>query len=432
MSTCKIITEMRRVPPGQRYLNKDTQARLLALTGRLYAERYKEAEAERVRFLTTAGRELPLADPELAGATVLVTGGTGCIGSMLMSHLTHCGRLVSVSRGNMYAWPRVSGAEYLTADIRSPRAMARLMHHVRPDVVFHVAAQRDPGLAEVEVQRTVSTNVLGTKVVLDAAAEARVPQLVYASTGKAVRAYSPEIYTASKRAAEWLAVEMTTKSPMLISAGRFTHVVDNSIIFDRLHWPLIRLHSPDIGFYVQSAVESAQLLLMAKLGAKWGEFRVHAITDLGWPISLLDLALGVTGGRTPVYISGYDQGYEEVPFPGLYDPMTATEVSPLLNAFEADALTTSPCPGAVDAFRLSMVGEPRARQLLTELLRVCHRPGDNALVRATLNQLSWALLDATLNAVPSPILERMVTLTKRSADLTTDHQRIMEAMAARI
>ena len=38
---------------------------------------------------------------------------------------------------------------------------------------------------------------------------------------------------------------------------------------------------------------------------------------------------------TPIYISGYDRGYEPIPFPGLYDPLTAGEVSPLLSAFEA-------------------------------------------------------------------------------------------------
>ncbi len=70
----------------------------------------------------------------------------------------------------------------------------------------------------------------------------------------------------------------------------------------------------------------------------------------------MDVALGVlirTGSATPIYFSGYDPGYEEVPFPGLYDPMIAGDVSPLLNAFEAAAGTSSPCP-MVDAFRLEM------------------------------------------------------------------------------
>jgi FlaA1/EpsC-like NDP-sugar epimerase len=154
--------------------------------------------------------------------------------------------------------------------------------------VFHVAAQRDPGLAEIEVHRTVSTNVLGTRTVLTAAAEAGVPQVVCASTGKALRPYSPDMYTASKRAAEWVASGVAAGSGMLISVGRFTHVLDNSIIYKRLlSWAdesaeVIRLHSPDIAFYVQSALESAQLLLLACLGAERPEFRVFAISDLGW------------------------------------------------------------------------------------------------------------------------------------------------------
>ena len=279
----------------------------------------------------------------------MVTGGTGCIGSTLVTELAARGpgRLVSVSRGLTDGWPRHAGAEYRHADVRDRAAMDALLGEVRPDLVFHVAAQRDPGLAEAEVYRTVSTNVLGTRAVLTAAAEAGVPQVVCASTGKALRPYSPDMYTASKRAAEWVASGVAAGTDMLISAGRFTHVLDNSIIYKRLlSWAgegseVIRLHSPDIAFYVQSALESAQLLLLACLGAARGEFRVLAISDLGWPVSLMDLALDVlarSGSPVPVYVSGYDQGYEEIPFPGLYDPMTAGDMSPLLNAFEDHAV----------------------------------------------------------------------------------------------
>ena len=42
---------------------------------------------------------------------------------------------------------------------------------------------------------------------------------------------------------------------------------------------------------MQSAIESAQLLISAD--AIQGELRIHAITDLGWPVSLLDVALAV-------------------------------------------------------------------------------------------------------------------------------------------
>jgi FlaA1/EpsC-like NDP-sugar epimerase len=99
--------------------------------------------------------EAELAD-RLRDATVLVTGGTGCIGSTLMAQLAarRPARLVSVSRAVTRSWPRHEGAEYRRADVRDRAAMDELMREIRPDVVFHVAAQRDPGLAEVEVHRT--------------------------------------------------------------------------------------------------------------------------------------------------------------------------------------------------------------------------------------------------------------------------------------
>lgn len=202
---------MREVAPaGRRHLDRKTIALLSDLTRSLCAAK-EDAAQEHERFLAMGGRRLCLPEADLAerlrGASVLVTGGTGCIGSTLMAQLAarNPGRLVSVSRGLTRGWPRQVNAKYLCAEITDRGAVSRLMSAIRPQVVFHVAAQRDPGLAEQEVRRTVSTNVLGTRNVLTAAAESGVRQVVCASTGKALRPYSPDIYAASKRAAEWVA-----------------------------------------------------------------------------------------------------------------------------------------------------------------------------------------------------------------------------------
>jgi NAD(P)-dependent dehydrogenase (short-subunit alcohol dehydrogenase family) len=148
---------------------------------------------------------------------VLVTGGTGCIGSALIKQLAArgAGRIVSVSRGATSNWPRCAVAEYRYGDVRDRAAMDRLIGAVRPDLIFHLAAQRDPGWAEVAVRPSVSTNVLGTRTVLAAAPDAGVPQVVYASTGKAMRPFSPDIYAASKRAAEWIASDVAGGDDMV-------------------------------------------------------------------------------------------------------------------------------------------------------------------------------------------------------------------------
>jgi nucleoside-diphosphate-sugar epimerase len=451
-----IIQMMRAAaPPGRPHLDGAAMRRLRDLT-RSLIDAKPDAAAEHERFLAISGRGLDLLagqEKELArrlgGATLLVTGGTGCIGSALIAQLRErCpGRLVSVSRGLTQGWPRHEQAEYLRADVRDRHELREIIRAVRPDVIFHVAAQRDPGLAEVEVHRTVSTNLLGTRNVLTEAAAAGVPHVVCASTGKALRPYSPDIYTASKRAAEWIAADIAAGGGLLCSAARFTHVVDNSIIYRRLRaWAaagvadagvadagdaVIRLHSPEIAFYAQSALESAQLLLLAFLGSARGEFRVHAITDLGWPACLLDLALAVlasTGSPVPVYFSGFDAGYEEVPFHGLYDPMTAGDVSPLLNAFEAAAGVTAPCPG-VDTCGLRFASDPRLTGMLSMIDESCVRTHDPVLLRHELNELSWTLLDATLRTSPQITLTRSAALAKAHWDtMRPDHRRVLEAI----
>jgi len=436
----EIIEAMRAaVPPGQSGPGPAALRQLRSLTGSLIEARAGASE-EYGRFLAIGQRGLCLPEERLSewlrGAVVLVTGGTGCIGSALMAQVAERSpaRLVSVSRGITAGRPRLVGAEYIHADIRDRQRLSAVIDDVRPDVVFHVAAQRHPGLAEQEVHRTVTTNVLGTRNVLAAAAEAGVPQVVCASTGKALRPYSPDVYAASKRAAEWL-VTCSSAGDMRCSAGRFTHVVDNSIIHQRLlGWAdggVIRLHGADIAFYIQSALESAQLLLIAGLGAVRGKFLVHAITDLGWPVCLLDLAVGVlarTGSATPIYFSGYDRGYEEVPFPGLYDPATAGEVSPLLNAFEAVRVTDAPCH-MVDAFPLEMAHDPEPAKLLAALEDTCETTEDPDSVRAALDELSWSLLDVTLRAAPTAVLARSAALADRHRGaLSAEHERLLAAI----
>jgi NAD(P)-dependent dehydrogenase (short-subunit alcohol dehydrogenase family) len=446
---------VRAVPARKASLSEVEVARLRELTGELMAAK-PEAAAEYARFLGVKRRGLCLPEAELTerlgGASVLVTGGTGCIGSMLMAQLAQRGpgRLVSVSSDVSTGWTVQAGAEYLVGDVRDRARMDEIIAQVRPDVIFHVAAQRSPALGEAAVHRTVSTNVLGSRTVLAAAAAAGVPQVVCASTGKALRPYSPEMYTASKRAAEWTASVAAASGELLVSAARFTHVVDNSIVYERLlDWAaadgggtggtdlstaeaaVVRLHGESVAFYVQSALESAQLLQIAYLGARPGEFRVHAITDLGWPVSLIDVALGVLASRrsrTPVYISGYDPGYEEVPFPGLYDPATAGDVSPLFNAFETAAIVDSPCP-MVDSFKLEMAEDTVSVKLLDVLDEVCGQTQDPIEVRSSLDDLSWSLLNATLDGADRTTLSRSAKLIcPHEETMTPTHSRITGAI----
>jgi UDP-glucose 4-epimerase len=121
----------------------------------------------------------------MRGVRAIVTGGAGFIGSHVVDALVSRGDEVAVvdslvhgSRENVN-----ERAELHVRDIREP--LDDLFDTVRPEAVFHLAAQAD---VRVSVERPVDdaeVNVLGTVRILEAA-RGHGAQVVFASTGGAI------------------------------------------------------------------------------------------------------------------------------------------------------------------------------------------------------------------------------------------------------
>jgi len=398
-----------------------------------------ESQSEFRRYLEVSEREIPLIDnllfERLRGRTVLVTGASGCIGTVLLRLAARFKpkRIVSVDiapppPASEPSW----GVEHFQVDIRDLSSLVEVFRETSPDVVFHLAAQRNPGLAEQEVHRTISTNVFGTRNVVMACTLASVGALVVASTGKALRPYMTAVYAASKRAAEFIVADAVARGAVAASVVRFTHVVDNAIVIDRFRtWcrrrEILRVHAIDSMFYAQSAKESAQLLLAAFLGESPSGMGVFAIRNLGWPISVIDLALGVIAeeGPTPVRITGHDPGYEEQAYPGLYNPINCGGVSPLLNGFEAPATERHGLAPDVDVLRYSGQLPASAQRQLVRLEASCARGEDPAALRAGLDALCKELLEITLGEAEPATLKVLVTLAERYRHQLTAENRWM-------
>lgn len=414
----------------------DVTPRMRAATRAVVEDRAEAGRAELDRFRATGSRMLGIDDDRVReahrGRTILVTGGTGCIGSVLVRLLTSSGaaRVVSISRGRTTCWPRTDGVEYVRMDVRQRDAVRGLVADLRPDIVYHVAAQHDPGLAEQVVARTVSTNVTGTANVVDACRSVGGLHLAFASTGKALRPFSRDVYAGSKKAAEWVMRNGIRGADITGSAVRFTHIIDNSIIHRRLlDWcatgSVVRLHDAGTMFYVQSALEAAQLLMGSVLDARPDQVGVDAITDLGWPISLLDLAVGVlaeTGSSSPIHVCGHDPGYERSPYPALYDPQASGERSPLFSSFEVADLIDAPRCSSVDRLPLGPLADGVVEDGLRALAAAA-APGRPACeIRAVLWAVLWSMLGAGLAGLPMDVLGRQVRLIARAgaAEWSTD------------
>lgn len=111
-----------------------------------------------------------------------VTGATGFIGAHVARKLSERGdQVVALVRSPEKADQlREQGAELVQGDLSDTEAIRRGVEGA--DSVFHIGAVYKLGIAKKERAGMLDTNVRGTERVLDAAHEAGVGRIVYAST----------------------------------------------------------------------------------------------------------------------------------------------------------------------------------------------------------------------------------------------------------
>jgi UDP-glucose 4-epimerase len=123
---------------------------------------------------------------------VLVTGGAGFIGSNLVDALLERGDRVTVlddlstGRRENVEPALAAGAELVKGDVRDRLAVVELVRRVRPEAVFHLAAQIDVRRSVADPAFDARVNVEGTINLLEAARDAGVDRFVNSSTGGAI------------------------------------------------------------------------------------------------------------------------------------------------------------------------------------------------------------------------------------------------------
>jgi hypothetical protein len=295
----------------------------------------------------------------LCDKVVLVTGGHGFVGSNLVAKLQQFGvrKIVVV---DLVTTPGVVKVDTQDSDRSIPvvayecdvrdvhwdsktdrLSLAQVFAKERPQVVFHLAAQRLPGLAETEVHRTVSTNLQGCQNIIDLCEFYQVEICIFSSTGKASRYFTPDVYAGTKKIAEWLFSDYSRPKQCQYGIVRFTHVVENSPISAELDRRvadgMVSLHAPDRYIYAQNIEESVSLLLKTLTIVELGKTNMLAVRDLSWPINTLEVALHkilVAGANIPLYFKGLPLGYERHVFMGQLDLSGQQEVLPMLNVLE--------------------------------------------------------------------------------------------------
>ncbi|MEW2220426.1 NAD-dependent epimerase/dehydratase family protein [Streptomyces sp. NPDC006990] len=164
---------------------------------------------------------------ELAGRTVLVTGGAGLIGSRITGHLrelgAHCRVLCTLDAYPAHTYRDIFGVgldspDVIRASITDEAAVTRAVDGT--DYIIHAAALADVAACTRHPHNAIAANICGTQTVLDAAAASdRLRRFVFVSSASVYGNGEPDN---SPRCAEWRSMRQLLESVYGQAATLFT------------------------------------------------------------------------------------------------------------------------------------------------------------------------------------------------------------------
>jgi FlaA1/EpsC-like NDP-sugar epimerase len=312
---CREVSAVFRILPGFGDL----------IDGRVSIRALRNVDLEDLLGRDPVALDADLLRRHITGCTVMVTGAAGSIGSELCRQIARLspGRLIlfEIAESPLFyfememreKFPAI-GLVPVIGDVRDRGRVEEIVRAHRPAIIFHAAAYKHVPMMEIQPVEAVKTNVLGTRIVAEAAAKFGVERFVLVSTDKAVR--PTNVMGATKRLAELVIHNIASRQgPTVFVAVRFGNVLGSvgSVIpiFRRqlMTTGKLTVTHKDASRYFMLIPEAAGLILQAGAMGKGGEVFV---LDMGEPVKIVDLA------KNLIRLSGKELGVDaEIVFTGL-------------------------------------------------------------------------------------------------------------------
>jgi len=225
------------------------------------------------------------------GKNILITGGTGSIGSeiarKILQHKPNVVRVFSNDEDGLFNLGQelrgYSNVRFLVGDVRDEERLRMAVENT--DLLFHAAALKHVPLCEYNPFEAVKTNVIGTENVVEVARKEGIEKVIGISTDKAVNPIN--VMGATKLLSERLIISANHYSKETVfSCVRFGNVLDSrgSVV------PLfeeqigrggpVTITDPDMTRFVVSIPRAAELILKAAEIAKGGEIFIFKMPAL--------------------------------------------------------------------------------------------------------------------------------------------------------
>ena len=218
----------------------------------------------------------------LTKKSVLVTGGTGSIGTALVKKAikdkAKLIRVFSNDENGLYEMETEYGnnknIEYVIGDIQNPEIVSEIVKGI--DIVFHAAALKHVDRCELNPLETINVNIIGTKNITKAVKKEKIQRMIFISTDKAVNPIG--VMGATKLLGEKLvSAEASEKSNTIFASVRFGNVFQTrGSILPRIEKQIsnggpITLTNPEMKRFFMTKDDAINLIISATTVAKGGE-----------------------------------------------------------------------------------------------------------------------------------------------------------------